>query len=160
MERGWGSGMPSNVSLEKQKSKNKWGWKRPLRSWSPRHGWALHGLGADPSTPLHDPPHPTQGGVDGSPHIPITSKHFWPQGATRDFSRYPPNILQQEILQQKKSSCNISKVFPLRPEQKCCRNNLAQGKMSVCLVVSAQGSWSGAVGSHSSLATESFWELC
>lgn len=81
---------------------------------------------------------------------------FGPREPPGIFSRYPPNILQQEILQQKKSSCNISRVFPLRPEQKCCRNNLAQGKMSVCLVVSAQGSWSGAVGSHSSLATESF----
>lgn len=61
-------------------------------------------FGTDPTTALRDPPQPTQGGADGSPHIPIMSKHFWPQGAIRDFSRYPPNILQQEILQQKKSS--------------------------------------------------------
>lgn len=68
-------------------------------------------FGTDPTTPLHDPPQPTQGGAEGNPHIPITSKHFWPQGATRDFSRYPPNILQQEILQQKQKKSSLA-TFP------------------------------------------------
>lgn len=90
-----------------EKSQNQWGRKRPLGWSGPAHGPAVaeHCMVWDRSH--HTPAWPSSahaGRSNGSPHIPIMSKHFWPQGAIRDFSRYPPNILQQEILQQKKNS--------------------------------------------------------
>lgn len=101
---GQGSRTHSNASLENGPA------PRPSLTHAGRSGWK----------PSH------------SHRVPTLLK--MPQGATTDFF-FPviPQIFYSRKYYSKKLSCNTSRVFPLRPRQKFCRNNLAQGKMSVVL---------------------------
>lgn len=98
-----------------------------------------------------------QGGADGNPRISITSKPF-PGEPPGIFPIMPPNILQQEILLQKAPLQHLQS-FPTLAQAEILQEQPCSGKDECCLVVRAQGLWSGAVGSHSSFATESRREL-
>lgn len=113
--------------------------------------------GAGRTRPHHIPPRPTGKELMETlmlPPRPSASQEA--PGSHWGFFPLSPQIVYSRKSCSKKLSCNISRVFPLWPRQKYCKEQPCSGKDECCLVVRAQGSWSGAVGSHSSFATESF----
>lgn len=112
-ERGQGRRIPSDSPLENRGTGQQW----------------LHTPVVGRSRPHNEPPRPTQGGADGNTHIP--SRPIRSPGSHQGFFPLCPQIFYSRKSCCKKLPCNISRVILLWPRQKYCRNNLAQGKMSV-----------------------------
>lgn len=146
-----------------EKQRNQWGWKRPLRSSSPSHGWALHGLGQIPPHPcmtLLNPHREEQKAILTFPSHPNTSGPKEPPGI---FPVTPQIFYNRKSCSKNKKKSSLA-TFPeyshFRPSRNAGGTTLLRERWVFVSWLEHRVRWSGAVGSHSSLATESFWELC